>query len=217
VRNTKQELTDYLTELARTEVADFFRPNFWPNTPDILTSYLQHGGRPAFKIRLVLAALACPAYGIYSGYELCENVAVQPGSEEYLDSEKYQYRPRDWSQPGSLAPFITKINRIRNQYAAFRELKNLWFHHVGNDQMLCFSKVELSRTNPILVVVNLDPHHPQDAMTWLNLWQLGLEHAGPFEAYDLITDMAYIWHGPDNYVRLEPLYEPAHVLRLRAL
>jgi starch synthase (maltosyl-transferring) len=216
-RNTKQELTDYLTELAHTAVADFFRPNFWPNTPDILTEYLQHGGPPAFKIRLVLAALACPAYGVYSGYELCENVAVRPGSEEYLDSEKYQYRPRDWNQPGSQAPFITKINRIRGSYAVFRELRNLWFHHVSNDQILCFSKAESDRTNPILVVVNLDPHHPQAAMTWLDLWQLGLEHAGPFEAYDLITDTAYIWHGPQNYVRLDPSYEPAHVLRLRAL
>jgi len=216
-RNTKQELTDYLTELTRTEVTNFFRPSFWPNTPDILTSYLQHGGPPAFKIRLVLAALACPAYGLYSGYELYEHLAVAPGSEEYLDSEKYQYRPRDWGRPDSLAPFITKINRIRSEYTVFRELRNLWFHHVGNDQILCFSKVELDRTNPILVVVNLDPLHSQDATTWLDLWQLGLEDSGPFEAYDLITDTAYIWHGPTNYVRLDPSYEPVHVLRLRAL
>jgi starch synthase (maltosyl-transferring) len=216
-RNTKQELTDYFTELTQTEIADFFRPSFWPNTPDILTVYLQQGGPPAFKIRLVLAALACPAYGIYSGYELCENVAVKLGSEEYLDSEKYQYRPRDWSRPDSLMPFITKINRIRNRYAAFHELRNLWFHHIGNDQMLCFSKVEPDRTNPLLIVVNLDPHHPQEAMTWLDLWKLGLEHAGAFEAYDLITDTAYLWHGPQNYVRLDPSKEPVHVLRLRAL
>lgn len=216
-RNTKQELTEYLTELTRTEIADFFHPSFWPNTPDILTDYLQHGGPPAFKIRLVLAALLSPAYGIYSGYELCENVAVRPGSEEYLDSEKYQYKPRDWSHPASLAPYIEKINRIRRRNAAFRDLKNLCFHHVGNDQLLCFSKVEPTRTNPMLVICNLDPHHPQEATTWLDLWQLGLEHAGPFEAHDLITDTAYIWHGPENYVRLDPGIEPAHVLRLRAL
>jgi starch synthase (maltosyl-transferring) len=216
-RNTKAELVDYLTELTRTEVVDFFRPNFWPNTPDILTSYLQNGGPSAFKIRLVLAALACPAYGLYSGYELCENVAVMPGSEEYRDSEKYQYRPRDWNRADSLAPFITKINKIRAKHAVFREMRNLWFHHIGNDEILCFSKTELDRTNPILVVVNLDPHHTQDAMTWLDLWQLGLEDAGPYEAYDLITDTAYIWHGPQNYVRLDPSYEPAHVFKLRAL
>ncbi|MGH8902838.1 MAG: alpha-1,4-glucan--maltose-1-phosphate maltosyltransferase [Egibacteraceae bacterium] len=220
-RNTKQELVELLTELTRTELADFLRPNFWPNTPDILTSYLQEGGPPAFKIRLVLAALACPAYGIYSGYELYENVAVAPGSEEYLDSEKYQYRPREWDRPDSLAPFVTKINRIRNEYPAFRELRNLWFHQINNDQILCFSKVppQATRdsTDPVLVVVNLDPHHPQEATTWLDLQQLGLEHAGPFEAYDLITETAYTWHGPANYVRLDPSDEPAHVLRLRAL
>ncbi|MGH8895544.1 MAG: alpha-1,4-glucan--maltose-1-phosphate maltosyltransferase [Egibacteraceae bacterium] len=220
-RNTKAELIDYLTELTCTQVADFFRPNFWPNTPDILTSYLQHGGPAAFKVRLVLAALACPAYGIYAGYELYENVAVAPGSEEYLGSEKYQYRSRDWSEPSSLALFITKVNRIRREYPAFRELGNLRFHHITNDQILCFSKVSPSaasgRTNPMLVVVNLDPHSPQEGTTRLDLSQLGLARTGPFEAYDLVTDTAYVWDGPENYVRLDPSYEPAHVLRLRAL
>jgi starch synthase (maltosyl-transferring) len=215
-RNTKQELTEYLIELAHTEVTDFFRPTFWTNTPDILTEYLQRGGPPAFKIRLVLAALLCPAYGIYSGFELYENTPLRPGSEEYWDSEKYQYKPRNWNDPNSLAPFIQKINRIRREHKAFRTLHNLWFHHITNDQMLCFSKAEANRTNPVLVVVNLDPHHSQASTTWLDLWQLGLEHVGPFEAYDLLTDARYIWHGAQNYVRLDP-DEPAHVLRLRAL
>ncbi|MDP8969556.1 MAG: alpha-1,4-glucan--maltose-1-phosphate maltosyltransferase [Actinomycetota bacterium] len=216
-RNTKAELTSYLTELARSDMADYFRPNFWPNTPDILTEFLQTGGRPAFKLRLVLAAMLSPAYGIYSGYELCENVPLHPGSEEYLRSEKYRYLPRDWDQPHSLASYITRINRIRNEHRACRQLTNLWFHHVGNDQMLCFSKVGPNRTEPLLVVVNLDPHRPQAATTGLDLWQLGLEHAGPYEARDLVTDVSYIWHGPDNYVRLDPEVEPAHILRLRAL
>ena len=216
-RNTKAELTEYLTELTRSPMADYFRPNFWPNTPDILTDYLQHGGPPAFKVRLVLAALMSPSYGIYSGYELYENVAVREGSEEYLDSEKYQYRPRDWNRPDSLAPFVTRINRIRAEHVAFRRLRNLWFHHVGNDALLAFSKVGPGRTDAILVVANLDPTSPQEGLTWLDMWQLGLEAAGRYEAHDLITDTRYVWQGPQNYVRLDPAVEPAHVLRLRPL
>ncbi|MDQ3973760.1 MAG: alpha-1,4-glucan--maltose-1-phosphate maltosyltransferase [Actinomycetota bacterium] len=216
-RNTKPELTSYLEELAHSDMADYFRPNFWPNTPDILTEFLQIGGPPAFKLRLVLAAMLSPAYGIYSGYELCEREPLHAGSEEYRASEKYRYRPRDWNRPDSLAPYITRINRIRHEHRACRYLKNLWFHHVGNDQMLCFSKVAPTRTDPLLAVVNLDPHHVQEATTWLDLWQLGLEDAGPYEAHDLLTDTTYIWRGPDNYVRLDPQVEPAHILRLRAL
>ncbi|HUH06236.1 MAG TPA: alpha-1,4-glucan--maltose-1-phosphate maltosyltransferase [Egibacteraceae bacterium] len=217
-RNTKQELTDYVTELAHGEMALYYRPNFWPNTPDILTEYLQTGGPPAFKVRLVLAALLSPAYGVYSGYELCENVAVRQGSEEYLDSEKYQYRPRDWDRPDSLARYIARINSIRRSYQAFRELRNVWFHQIDNPQMLCFSKAAPGRTDPVLVVANLDPLKPQEATTWLDLWQLGLEdHSGPFEAHDLLTDTTYIWHGAGNYVRLDPSAELAHVLQLRPL
>jgi starch synthase (maltosyl-transferring) len=216
-RNAKQELTDYMVELAFGEMAAYYRPNFWPNTPDILTEYLQQGGRPAFKARLVLAATLSPSYGIYSGYELCENRPLHEGSEEYFESEKYRYRPRDWDRPDSLAPYIARVNRIRREHRALHDLRNLWFHHVGNDQLLCYSKVAPGRTDPILVVVNLDPHHLRESTTWLDLWQLGLEHAGPFEAHDLLTDTTYIWHGPENYVRLDPQVEPAHVLRLRAL
>ena len=216
-RNTKAELTEYLTELAHGPMADYYRPNFWPNTPDILTEFLQKGGRAAFKLRLVLAATMSPSYGIYSGYELCENEPLHAGSEEYANSEKYAYRPRDWSRPDTLAPYIARINRIRNDHAALRELRTIWFHHVDNDALICYSKVAKHRTDPILVVVNLDPHHVHEGTTWLDLWQLGLEHAGPFEAHDLLSDTTYIWHGPQNYVRLDPHVEPAHVLRLRAL
>ena len=216
-RTYKHELAAYLTELGHTDMVDYFRPNFWPNTPDILHEYLQRGGRPAFKIRLVLAALLSPSWGMYSGYELLENVPLHAGSEEYLESEKYRYKPRNWDQPHSLAPDITRINEIRRQFRAFHELRNIWFHHIGNDQMLCFSKVAPNRTGAVLVVVNLDPFNVQAAATWLDLWQLGLEHAGPFEAHDMLTDTSYIWHGPQNYVRLDPAMEPAHVLALRAL
>ena len=216
-RNAKAELTEYLEELAHTDMADYYRPNFWPNTPDILHEYLQHGGRPAFKIRAVLAALMSPAWGMYSGYELCENVAVREGSEEYLDSEKYQYRPRNWDDPSSLAPYITRLNEIRRNHAGFRRLRNIWFHAVDNDNLIAFSKTGPNRTDAVLTVVNLDPYTPQAGMTWLDLWQLGLENAGPYEAHDLLTDTTYIWHGQSNYVRLDPSDEPAHVLRLRAL
>jgi starch synthase (maltosyl-transferring) len=216
-RNSKEELTEYLEELAHSEMADYYRPNFWPNTPDILTEYLQHGGPPAFKIRAVLAALMSPSWGMYSGYELCENIAVREGSEEYLNSEKYQYRPRNWDQPDSLAPYIARLNDIRRQHSGFRQLRNIWFHQVSNDNLIAFSKVARDRTDAVLAIVNLDPYTPQEGTTWLDMWQLGLEHAGPYEAHDLLTDTTYIWHGAANYVRLDPQVEPAHVLRLRAL
>ena len=216
-RNYKHDLIEYMTELAHTDMVDYYRPNFWPNTPDILHEYLQHGGRPAFRARLALAALLSPAWGRSSGYALVENTPLHPGSEEYHESEKYRYKPRDWDQPHSLEPEIRRINQIRREYRAFRDLRNIWFHHIGNDQLLCFSKVGPDRTEPVLVIVNLDPHHPQAGTTWLDLWQLGLEHAGPFEARDLLTGTSYIWHGPENFVQLDPAHEAAHVLALRAL
>jgi starch synthase (maltosyl-transferring) len=216
-RNTRWELTEYVTELAHGPMADYYRPNFWPNTPDILTEYLQRGGRPAFKIRLVLAALLSPSYGIYSGYELFENTPLHEGSEEYENSEKYTYRPRDWDRPDSLAPYVRRVNEIRSAHRAFRRLRNVWFHPTTNDQLICFSKVAPGRTDPVLVVVNLDPRNPQEGVTNLDLWQLGLEGVGPFEAHDLLTDTTYVWHGGHNYVRLDPHVEPAHILRLRAL
>ncbi len=216
-RNTRGELESYVRELAYGEWATYYRPNFWPNTPDILTEYLQTGGRPAFTIRLVLAALLSPSYGIYSGYELFENIPLTEGSEEYYASEKYRFRPRDFDVPDSLAPTITRINRIRREHTACRYLSNVWFHDIDNPMMMAFSKVAPGRNEPLLVIVNLDPHQPHEATTSLDLWQLGLEHVGPFEAHDLMTDTTYIWHGPHNYVRLDPAAGPVHVLRLRGL
>ena len=216
-RTTKSELEEYVTELAHTDIADYLRPSFWPNTPDILTEYLQTSGPAGFKVRLALAALLSPAYGIYSGYELYEHEPVREGSEEYLNSEKYQYRPRDWDRPDSLAPWIARINQIRRQHPVLQQLRTTWLHHIGNDAMMCFSKVGPDRSDPILVVVNLDPHQPQDGSTWLDMWQLGMEGVGPFEAHDLLSGTTYIWHGQSNYVRLDPAVEVAHVLRLRPL
>ncbi len=143
---------------------------------------------------------------------------MREGSEEYLDSEKYQYRPRDWDRPDSLAPWLARLNAIRREQPAFRRLDTLWFHHIDNPQLLAFSKVEPGRVGPVLTIVNLDPHNVQAGWTWLDLGQLGLQHVGGvYEAHDLLTGTTYIWHGEGNYVALDPATEPAHVLRLRAL
>jgi starch synthase (maltosyl-transferring) len=216
-RNTKQELTEYLTELTTTPTRDYLRPSFWPNTPDILPAYLQQGGRPAFKVRLLLAALLSPSYGIYAGYELCENAPLDDGSEEYLGSEKHFYRPREWDRPDSLAPYIARVNALRHAHPSLQQLTNLAFHHIDNEHLLCFSKVAPHHTDPILAVINLDPAHPQEASTALDLGQLGLEHAAAFEAHDLLTGARYVWEGPHNYVHLDPHVEPAHVLALSPL
>jgi starch synthase (maltosyl-transferring) len=216
-RNTKQELTEYLTELSQTEKVDWFRPNFWTNTPDILHEVLQHGGPPAFRLRLILAALGCPSWGMYAGYELCESTPVRSGSEEYMDAEKYQLRPRDWSRADSLAPLITTVNRLRRRHGgAVSQLRTLRLHHIGNDAMLCFSRSDDAASDVLLVIVNLDPFNVREAVTWLDLRGLGMPEDAPFEAHDEITDTTYIWNGPANYVRLDPAAgQAAHVLHLR--
>jgi starch synthase (maltosyl-transferring) len=213
-RNSKWELTEYMTELTRTEAADYFRPNFFANTPDILHEYLQVGGPSAFKIRLVLAAMLSPTYGIYSGYELFENVPVHEGSEEYLNSEKYELRPRDFSESGSLIPYITKINEIRRKHSALSTLTNLHFHHADKDSIIAFSK-RSSDGDAILVVVNLNPFHWEEATLTVDLAAVGIEDpARPYEVHDLLDESTFLWHGPWNYVRLDP-DEPAHVFQVR--
>ncbi|TMD94578.1 MAG: alpha-1,4-glucan--maltose-1-phosphate maltosyltransferase [Chloroflexi bacterium] len=216
-RNSKQELTEYLTELSQTEKVDWFRPNFWVNTPDILHEVLQHGGPPAFRLRMVLAALSCPSWGMYAGYELFENTPVRSGSEEYLDAEKYQLRPRDWARAGSLAPLISRVNRIRRRHCgAVSQLRTLRLHHVSNDALLCFSRSDDARSDVLLVVVNLDPVNVREGTTWIDLGALGVPDDRPFEAHDELTDTTYIWHGAANYVRLDPAAgQAAHVLHLR--
>jgi starch synthase (maltosyl-transferring) len=215
-RNTKAELTQYFTELTQTDVADFFRPNLWPNTPDILTEYLQTGGRPAFMARLVLAATLGANYGIYGpAFESCENIPREPGSEEYLNSEKYEIRTWNFEDPASLREFIGRINRIRRENKALQNDRSLRFHETDNAQLICSSKRTEDRSNVILTVVNLDPRYTQSGWVNLTLEELGLNPTQPFQAHDLITDARYLWHGPRNYVALNPHTTPAHILRLR--
>ncbi|MFJ8632797.1 alpha-1,4-glucan--maltose-1-phosphate maltosyltransferase [Streptomyces sp. NPDC093568] len=209
-RNTKQELTEYLTELSG-EAAAYMRPNFFANTPDILHAYLQEGGRPAFEVRAVLAATLSPTWGIYSGYELCENTPLRPGSEEYLDSEKYQLRPRDWDTADTIAPLITRLNTIRRENPALRQLRDLHFHHADQEAVIAYSKRQGSNT--VLVVANLDPHHTQEATVSLDMPQLGLEWHESVPVRDELTGETYHW-GRANYVRLEPGRAPAHIFRV---
>lgn len=216
-RNGKHELTDYLTELSG-EAAASMRPNLFVNTPDILHAYLQDGGRAAFEIRAVLAATLSPSWGVYAGYELCENTPVRPGSEEYADSEKYQLRPRDWAAAEragrSLAPLLTLLNRLRRRQPALRRLRNLRFHDADNDAVIAYSK--RAGGSCVLTVVNLDPHHTQEATVSLNMPELGLDWHESVPVRDELTGETYHW-GRDNYVRLEPgrSIAPAHVFSLR--
>jgi starch synthase (maltosyl-transferring) len=215
-RTTKAELSEYLTELSQTERVDWFRPNFWVNTPDILHAYLQQGGPAAFRVRATLAAMTAPSWGMYSGYELCERVAAEPGSEEYACSEKYQLRPRDWNRADSLAPYITRLNEIRHRHReAIALLPALRIQEIKNDSMLCVSRVNQARDDALLVVVNLDPYHPQEGTIWLDLEGLGIPGDIPFEAHDELTGTTYVWQGPESYVRLDPAQQSAHVLHLR--
>ena len=211
-RNTKEEITGYLTELSG-EAATYMRPNFFVNTPDILHEFLQHGGRPAFELRAVLAATASPAWGVYSGYELCENVPLRAGSEEYLGSEKYQLRPRDWEsaerEGRSIAPLIGRLNEIRRRSPALRQLRDVRFHQADKDSVIVYSKH--SGSNTVLVVVNLDPHHTQEATVSLDMPQLGLDWHESMSVRDELTGETYHW-GRANYVRLVPGESPAHIL-----
>jgi starch synthase (maltosyl-transferring) len=211
-RNTKDELTEYLSELSG-EAAAYMRPNLFVNTPDILHEFLQDGGRPAFELRAVLAATLSPTWGVYSGYELCENTPLRPGSEEYLDSEKYQLRPRDWvsaeREGRSIAPLLGKLNDIRRRSPALRQLRDLHFHDVDQEAVIAYSK--RSGSNTVLVVANLDPHHTQEATVSLDMPQLGLEWHESVPVRDELTGETYHW-GRANYVRLEPGNRPAHIL-----
>ena len=215
-RNTSAELTDYFTELSQSAVAEYFRPNLWPTTPDILTEYLQFGGRPAFMARLVLAAMLGANYGIYGpAFELCENVAREPGSEEFLNSEKYQLRHWDLAKPDSLKEIIALVNRIRRDNPALHGDRSLRFHPVDNSQLICFSKQSDDLTNAIVVVVNLDPHHSQSGWVELDAELLGLEPKQPYQMHELLTGARYLWHGARNFLQLDPLSMPAQIFRVR--
>jgi len=234
-RTAKEELTAYMEELSGPSAA-FMRPNFFANTPDILHEYLQHGGPAAFKIRAILASMLSPSWGIYSGYELYESTPVRPGSEEYLDSEKYQYRPRDWDTAArdglGLAPFISDLNRIRKSHVALHWLRNLRFHHADQPELICFSKhvggagtiserssvqaalqageMDGTAADTVLVVVNLDPHQAREATVWLDMPALGMDWHEGFTATDELTGEIFRW-GQASYVRLDPSVRPAHI------
>jgi starch synthase (maltosyl-transferring) len=218
-RNTAAELIEYGTELAGPPAA-YMRPNFFVNTPDILNGYLQHAGLPAFAVRAVLAAMMSPSWGVYSGFELGENIPLVPGSEEYLDSEKYAYRPRDWDRAARLgltiAPLLTRLNAIRQAHPALHYLRNLRFHYSDRADILCFSKhtppdSPQGWSDVVLVVVNLDPDNAREATVWIDTQALGLDAAQGFTVTDELTGRSFRW-GQGNYVRLDPAVAPAHIL-----
>jgi starch synthase (maltosyl-transferring) len=215
-RNSKQELTDYFTDLALGPGRQYYRPNVWPNTPDILHATLQSGLRPVFAARLVLAATLAANYGIYGPtYELLESAPREPGSEEYRDSEKYQLRHWSVEKSDSLWPLIARMNRIRRENFALQTDAGLHFCPIENDQMIAYVKIDLSSGNVILTVVNLDPHRPHSGWVDLDVKDLNLDAEQPYQVHDLLSDQRYIWRGRHNYVMLDPERAPAHVFRLR--
>ena len=220
-RNGAQELREYLTELTRTELQEYMRPNFFANTPDILHEYLQHGGRPAFEVRLILAATLAASYGIYSGFELCENVAVRPGSEEYLDSEKYQIKVRDWNQPGNLNELIARVNEIRREHVALQQNTTLAFHLTDNPALLWYSKTAPAASgggsDRVFVVASTDPHRMQHGWIEVPIADLGIAPDRPYVVEDLLDGSQYTWRGAWNYVRFEPAERMAHMFIVRDL
>ncbi|HSB15795.1 MAG TPA: maltotransferase domain-containing protein, partial [Bryobacteraceae bacterium] len=215
-RNTKRELTEYFEELAQSPVREFLRPNLWPNTPDILPEYLQMGSRPAFVSRLVLAATLGASYGIYGpAFELCENEPKEPGSEEYLNSEKYELKHRNLDSPWSLKDFIARVNRIRRENQSLHHDWRLHFHAVDNDMVICYSKSTPDFSNVILVVVNLDFRHTQSGWVTLDLDALGLRESEPYQVHELLGEGRFLWQGMRNYVELDPQQAPAHIFRIR--
>ncbi|HLM95957.1 MAG TPA: alpha-1,4-glucan--maltose-1-phosphate maltosyltransferase, partial [Acidimicrobiales bacterium] len=220
-RNTARELEEYLTELTRTPVADFLRPNFWPNTPDILHEELQRGGRPTFQARLVLAATLAASYGIYGpAFELMVREPREAGSEEYLDSEKYEVRFWNLDRPDSLADFVARLNAIRKDHPALQQDRTLHFHGVDNDRLIVYSKRACSapdgedRDDTVLVAVNLDPVSVQAGMVYLDLVALELDPTETFSLHDLLSGTRYEWTGKSNYIRLDPAAVPAHIFQL---
>ncbi|MCB0322098.1 MAG: alpha-1,4-glucan--maltose-1-phosphate maltosyltransferase [Bdellovibrionales bacterium] len=211
-RTTKQELAEYLTELTQGEQSEFFRPNFFTNTPDILPLGLQTGGPGAFKIRLVLAATLSSNYGIYSGFELCESEAV-PGKEEYLHSEKYEIRSRNWRAPGNIRPLVSQVNALRREYRALQYTNNLLFCDIDSTEMLAYLKLDPANERHLLIVVTLHPFQSREATITVPLDRLGLRRHDSLNLWDRLSDQTFLWHGPHNYVRLDPML-PAHIMEV---
>ena len=210
-RNFKDEIAQYVGELAHSEMAEYYRPNFWPNTPDILPPFLQTGGRPAFRIRLVLAATLSSLYGIYSGFELCENAAL-PGREEYADSEKYELKTRDWNAPGNIVAEITRVNAIRRENPALHDWRNVRFLRADADTVLFYAKSAGAHT--LLIAVNLDPLHAADVALHLPLHELGIDSDETFAAEELLSGERFMWRGEVQRMRLDPQTNPAAILRV---
>ena len=214
-RNTKSEIMRYIHELTTTDVREYFRPNFWPNTPDILPEHLQFGGRNAFMMRLVLAATLSSSYGIYGpAFELVVNEAL-PGKEEYLDSEKYELKRWDRDSEGNLKDFIARVNRIRRENPALQTTNNIQYYEVDNDNLLSYGKIGDDPENIILVVVNLDPFHTHSGWVNIPIQDLGINASQPYLVHDLLGDEKYIWQGGRNYVEIDPYISPAHIFRIR--
>jgi starch synthase (maltosyl-transferring) len=213
-RNEKAELIDYFQELTNPPVSEYMRGNLFPTTPDILPVFLQEGGRPAFKIRLVLAATLSSVYGMYSGFELCEATPV-PGKEEYLNSEKYELKVWDWDRPGNIRDDVIRINRLRREHPALQEYENLKFFWAASEHILCYGKYDQDADDAMLIVVNLDPFNTHDSTIYFPPDAFGLTNEEQYSAVDLISGETYLWKGGDQYVRLDPQIEPAHVFWLR--
>ena len=213
-RNFKHEITEYLTELTQSPVAEYMRPNFFPSTPDILPEYLQGSGRPGFATRFVLAATLSSVYGIYNGYELCEAAAV-PGKEEYLHSEKYEYKVWDWDRPGNIKELIAKVNRIRRENPAMQELTNLRFYNASNDNILFYGKVSADRANIILIAVNLDPFDAHGTDIEIPLHDLGLTEQDNFVVEDLLSGAKHLWSGARHHLQIGPDNDQAMILRVK--
>jgi starch synthase (maltosyl-transferring) len=211
-KNSAWELKEYFGELGAPEMLEYFRPNCFVNTPDILHEYLQKGGRPAFRVRLVLAATLAPVYGIYSGFELIEKEPVREGSEEYLNSEKYEIRVRDWNAPGNIKQDIARLNRIRREHQALQTLGNLEFLKSDFDSILAYRR--FAPNDELVVIVNLDPHEMHETMIELPLEKLGIADNEPYEMADLLGGARYTWRGRRNYVKLDPTERVAHVFRV---
>jgi starch synthase (maltosyl-transferring) len=215
-RNTKPELTEYFTELTRSDVREFFRPNLWPNTPDILTEYLQTGGKAAFRNRLLLAATLGASYGIYGpAFELCENRPLQAGREEYLDSEKYQIRHWDLGRPDSLRELIGQVNRIRREHPALQRDDSLRFHGIDNEQLLAYSKRTPDERDIVLTVVNLDPRGSQRGRLYFPAQDAAVAGDERYEVHDLLNGSRYLWSGSHHYIELSPAANWAHLFVIR--
>jgi starch synthase (maltosyl-transferring) len=214
-RNEKEELVEYFTEITRPPVAEYFRGNLWPNTPDILHETLVRGGRPAFILRMVMAATLSSVWGMYSGYELCENVPAGPDSEEYLNSEKYELKARDFGAEGNIVDWITRMNRIRREHPALQQYTNLTFYRSDDPHLLWYGKMTEDRSDAVFVAVNLDTAGEHSGWVDVPLTDLGLPEDATYTMQELFTGAAYEWKGPSGYVALAPHREPAQIFHLR--